>query len=62
MLVKQVKFRIIGDSDEIFGGIMVDNQYIICGCCGSVFEVNDVIICQVYNSWLNISDEIIGED
>lgn len=62
MNVKQVKFKVIEDSDEIFGGIMVDNEYIICGCCGAVFEIDDVIICKIYESWLNISEEIIGED
>ena len=62
MSVKQVKFKITKGCDEIFGGIMVNNQYVICGCCGSIFETDEVIICQVYNSWLNISDEIIGEN
>lgn len=60
MKTKQVKFK--DPEGDILGGIMVDNKYIICGCCGGVFEVEEVEILEVYKTWLNISDEIKGEE
>lgn len=59
MNVQQVKFRPIGE-EEFFGGIMVDGNYIICGCCGGVFEMDDVAEWEKLE-WVAISDEILGE-
>lgn len=73
-MCRQVKFRIIDDTiyatDEIFGGIGIyedaDNQNderlinVICGCCGSVFEPEDVEILEKYHAWVDICDAIIG--
>ena len=60
MTTQQVKFK---DSEgQILGGILVNNEFIICGCCGGVFEVEEVTILERYKVWLNISDEIKGED
>lgn len=59
MEVKQVKF--LPSGEEVYqGGIMVDNTYIICGCCGGVFEMEEV---EKYETlpWINISEEIKGE-
>ena len=41
MLTQQVQFW-DDDNKEWFGGIMIDNEYIICGCCGSVYECNEL--------------------
>jgi len=64
MITKQVKFKYLCD-DSVHGGILIiqgDEQYIICGCCGSVFEVDeDIEILQTYNEWIDISNSIIGE-
>ena len=57
MDTKMVKFSYDG---ETFGGIMVNDEWIICGCCGSVFEVGEVEIIETL-SWVNISDEILGD-
>lgn len=46
---------------EILGGIMVDDKYIICGCCGGVFEVDEVTIIKSL-AWINISDAILGDE
>ena len=61
MLTEQVKFRYIGEDTE-FGGILVDNKYVICGCCGGVFELDDEEI-EILKKlrWVPISDEILGE-
>ena len=71
MIVEQVKFRsnidddIVESKEEVVGGIAVyENnkklQYVICGCCGGIFEPNECEIVEVLQ-WLPISDEIIGE-
>lgn len=61
MDTKMVEFT-FGDDDEPIGGILVDDKYIICGCCGGVIEVDDpeVKINKIL-SWINISNEILGE-
>ena len=73
-MCRQVKFRIIdssiGDTTEILGGIGIyedeDDQNdgrlinVICGCCGSMLEPEDVEILEQYHSWVDICDAIIG--
>lgn len=60
MTTRQVKFK---DPDgEILGGILVNDEFIICGCCGGVFEMEEVTILHRYPDWINISDEIKGEE
>ena len=72
MTYKQVKFRIF-DADiveckrDALGGIAyyeskLDKtpKYIICGCCGGIFEPEDFEIIQELG-WLPISEEILGE-
>ena len=62
MLTQQVKFW-DDDNKEWFGGIMIDNEYIICGCCGSVFDCDKLSEEDIepYRKWVDISDEIIGD-
>lgn len=55
--MKQIKFR---DDEAIFGGILTDDNTIICGCCGGTFEKNEVEILEIYDSWIDLSSEIIG--
>jgi hypothetical protein len=61
MITKQVKFYDKKDK-RWCGGIMIDDQYIICGCCGSVFKCDNFATEEIepYDYWVNISDEIIG--
>ena len=62
MLTQQVKLW-DDDNKKWFGGIMIDNEYIICGCCGSVFK-RDALSeedIEPYRKWVDISDEIIGD-
>ena len=39
-MAKQVKFKEFGGGNEI-GGIMLDNGDVVCGCCGSIFPVDE---------------------
>lgn len=64
----QVKFYEAAEEDYI-GGIAYKNE-IICGCCGSVFEISDVIAEAKADGieepiiklpWIDIQSEIIGE-
>ncbi len=65
MSFKQCKFKDF-ENETILGGILnEDENYIICGCCGCIIDLKeepfDYEIIKVYDSWLNISEEIIGE-
>lgn len=59
--MKQIKFKDF--EGEVFGGILLDNRDIICGCCGGVFpaDEDEVEIVEEFEYWVNISEEIIGE-
>ena len=59
MYAKQIQFK--DDEDTIFGGILVNDEYIICGCCGGIFEKEEVTILKEFENWVDISEEIIGE-
>ena len=66
MLVQQICFtQVDGEEKHTYGGILVDNEYIICGCCGTVFpkdEWEDNCI-EGYKPlcWIDISEEIKGD-
>lgn len=64
----QVKFYEAAEEDYI-GGIAYRNE-IICGCCGSILEISDVIAEAeedgieepiVKLPWIDIQSEVIGE-
>lgn len=66
MFICQVKFREI-DTDEPneLGGILVDDgltSYVICGCCGGVFSLEEVDILEKYDDWNDLSAEIMGDE
>lgn len=62
-MIKQCRF--IDDDKMVCGGILCDfdngDKYIIDGCCGRIFDPNKVEIIQVYDSWVSLSNEIMGE-
>ena len=66
MITKQVCFRAEGE-DAYFGGVLVskgkvptDGDFIICGCCGGIYHIDEVEEMEPYENWVNISDEIMG--
>ena len=59
--MKQIKFHKVGEDIEI-GGILLDDGNIVCGCCGSLFEPEDVEIIKEYESWIDLSEEIKGDE
>lgn len=60
MKTKQVKFQ--EANGEIFGGILVDESYVICGCCGGIFlmdkEGKTWKLIETFEQWVNVSEEI----
>lgn len=64
METRQVKFC---ENGEWKGGIVVDDEYLICGCCGGVYclddsdDMLDIEGIADLGGWINISEEIIGE-
>ena len=68
----QVKFVDCGDPDNITlcGGIAY-HDFVICGCCGAILSIQEIIDDAVANGyhwddaiiemkWIDISQEIIG--
>ena len=53
----QVKF-FNPEKQKILYGIGIDDE-IICGCCGSVFEVSEVENIEIL-PWIDLSDAICG--
>lgn len=60
MKTQQIKFRFI-DEGRAFGGILVDDKFVICGCCGTVVDIKGVVILQTYNDWMDLSESIMGD-
>lgn len=52
-----------GRGRAIKGGIAYKNEF-ICGCCGEVFSFKSkhcIKRLYVYEDWVDVSDEIVGE-
>lgn len=68
MYFKQIQFRVDNadtiESKRLNGGIGAydrdELQYVICGCCGGMFNKEEITSIRVLE-WIPISDEIIGE-
>ena len=39
-----------------------DRDEIICGCCGATRGQGEFVLLQIYDEWLNSTDEICGDD
>lgn len=35
---------------------------VICGCCGGIVNFSEIYYMRVYNNWINLDEEIIGDD
>ena len=64
-IIHQVRFRPIGE-EAWQGGIYINNNledaYIICGCCGHTYELYDVDEYYFYDNWVDLSEDIMGND
>lgn len=57
---KQIIF--MDASGCVNGGIQLENDNIICGCCGATITLTSVRIIHEYSTWCDISYEITGSD
>lgn len=53
---KQVKF--VDEKLNVLGGIELDDGRVLCGCCGSIFEPDEISIITRYDTWVNLTEEI----
>lgn len=62
---KQIRFLDLVDG-RVYGGIMLEDGSIVCGCCGTIISPTLVggsvyRVLEVYSEWVDLSKEIIGE-
>lgn len=65
MSFKQCKFKDI-ENDTILGGFINEEEnYILCGCCGCIIDLNedaeDYEVLEVYKYWVDLTEFIIDE-
>lgn len=61
----ETKQCIFSDGEDTFGGIYFkgvdrNHSYVICGCCGSIFELDEITILEIFPNWVDLSQEIMG--
>ena len=59
--------KILDMENGVFhGGILLEDGSVICGCCGGLLPVDEQDetwhLEKVYDDWINISEEICGDD
>ena len=59
-MTKQVLFLDL--EGVVHAGLLLDDSYIVCGCCGSLMEPGDYLLLHVYKEWVDIEEEICGDD
>lgn len=60
-MARQVIFRDRFE-DDIHAGILLDDGNIICGCCGGLMEPEDFTLLHIYDFWVNLEADIVGDD
>lgn len=63
METKQVKFyETEYEEPEMLYGILLDNRYLVCSCCGSVWDLeydpDEICIVEIYEGWEDFSEAI----
>ena len=63
-MYKQIAFKVKYEEADIIGGIgyFEDDKLIkvICGCCGSTFEPEEIILISTYRDWVDLTAAILG--
>ena len=60
MEIVQVLFR--DEENNLCAGIRLDDGRVLCGCCGGIFEPEEITIVKVFHDWGDISNAIAGLD
>lgn len=59
-MTKQVLF--LDFEGTVHAGLLLDDGWIVCGCCGSLVEPDEYLLLHVYKEWVDIEEEICGDD
>lgn len=59
-MTKQVLFLDL--EGVVHAGLLLDDGYIVCGCCGSLMEPDEYLLLHVYKKWVDVEEEICGDD
>lgn len=59
-MTKQVLFLDL--EGVVHAGLLLDDGYIVCGCCGSLMEPDEYLLLHVYKKWVDIEEEICEDD
>lgn len=65
-----IQVRFYDEGDECYIGGIAYRSEIICGCCGGIFEIEDVINntpnglvpIREYKYWVDCSESIMGDE
>ena len=60
MEIAQVLFR--DEENNLCAGIRLDDGRAICGCCGGIYEPEEITIIKVFHDWKDISKAIARLD
>ena len=60
----QVKFLVKEELNNpyVLGGFELKNKRVICGCCGHIYNPEEVYVLRRYKDWVDLTDELLGED
>lgn len=66
METKQVKFyETEYENPEMLYGILLDNRYLICACCGGFcdlkYDPDEICIVKIYDNWVDFSEVLRDE-
>lgn len=64
MELKQIKFY-DHENDALVGGFLLEDGSVVCGECGGIIladelEDHGIEILEIYNNWVSLSEEIMG--
>jgi hypothetical protein len=63
---RQVKFIDYSNPEKALGGILFENGDVLCACCGGIFPMEEEYetfeIVNVYDNWIDFSENIIDEE
>lgn len=53
-ILKTIMIGEEGETEDKLDGV-------ICGCCGSIIEADEIAEIEYFKTWVDISEEIIGD-
>lgn len=56
--MRQILFKIL-EGGTTHAGFLLENGDVVCGCCGEIFEADEVEILEDYFDWVDLQTAII---